>query len=333
MNYIVLLVFSLGVSAVDCAGLHSLQYDIELVSFYNHDVPQYSITAYIDGLKYGRYDSDTRRGQVLLPSMIIPSLSTHAKHLLMQIKFAQRQEAIEKHKMEFVMGFLNKTFGNRDFHVYQRRFACKLNEDGTIGGYEEIAYNGKEVMVQDKERVVYVPATQEALIMTQQWNQHYDYAKINKLYMENDCIQHMKMYLPYVSTDLERKVLPKVKISSLELDRGKKLHCWVYGFYPRDVEVKWIKNGRDEIYSEESAEILPNPDGTYQIRVSVEVTPEEGATYSCHVDHSSLEKILVFPFESKYRRMIHITIPITAVFFVALLALGMLTIRTRRNNG
>uniref|UniRef100_F6VTM7 Ig-like domain-containing protein n=1 Tax=Xenopus tropicalis TaxID=8364 RepID=F6VTM7_XENTR len=77
---------------------------------------------------------------------------------------------------------------------------------------------------------------------------------------------------------------------------GTKLHCRVYGFYPRDVEVKWIKNGRDEIHSEEAAQILPNPDGTYQIRVSVGVTPEGGATYSCHIDHSSLENPLVVPF-------------------------------------
>ncbi|OCT69281.1 hypothetical protein XELAEV_18040592mg [Xenopus laevis] len=110
---------------------------------------------------------------------------------------------------------------------------------------------------------------------------------------ENECIEHMKLYLALITTDLKKKVKPKVKISSSESGSGTKLHCWVYGFYPRDVEVKWIKNGRDEIYSEESAEILPNPDGTYQIRVSVEVTPEEGATYSCHVDHSSLENPLV----------------------------------------
>ncbi|XP_041429917.1 major histocompatibility complex class I-related gene protein-like [Xenopus laevis] len=110
-------------------------------------------------------------------------------------------------------------------------------------------------------------------------------------------------------------VKPKVKISSSESGSGTKLHCWVYGFYPRDVEVKWIKNGRDEIYSEESAEILPNPDGTYQIRVSVEVTPEEGATYSCHVDHSSLENPLV-TFE---RKISHMTYRIAAAVAVAIL--------------
>ncbi|OCT69256.1 hypothetical protein XELAEV_18040567mg [Xenopus laevis] len=290
MPYIVFLALSLGVFAV-CCGSHTLQYHLTLISAPNPGVPQYTITAYIDGVKYGKYDSDVHHTQVLTPL-----LSLLTEHLEMQTKHAQELEVIQKHKMKFLMGFLNKTRGNEAFHVYQRTFACELNEDSTINGYEEIAYNGKEVITFDKERVVYVPAMQEALVITQLWNKRYDHAKMNKMYMENECIQHMNLYLTYILTDLERKVLPKVKVLSSETAGGRILHCWVYGFYPRDVEVKWIKNGRDEIYSEESAEILPNPDGTYQIRVSVEVTPEEGATYSCHVDHSSLENPLVVPF-------------------------------------
>ncbi|KAE8588393.1 hypothetical protein XENTR_v10022504 [Xenopus tropicalis] len=331
MSYIVVLLFSLGVCVVHC-GRHTLQYDISLVSSYSHSVPHYTITAYIDGLQYGRYDSATRRGQVLIPSMVIPSRSTHLKHMLLQIEFAQKQEVAEKQKMESLMGFLNKTHGNGEFHVFQRKFACELHKDGTISGYDEIAFDGKELMTFDRERVVHVPVTQEALAMTQLWNRNYDYAKINKLYMENDCIENMKMYLLYVSTDLERKVLPKVKVSSSESDSGADLHCSVYGFYPRDVEVKWIKNGRDEIHSEEAAQILPNPDGTYQIRVSVGVTPEGGANYSCHIDHSSLENPMVVPFVSNRRSISQIKIPIMAAFFLIFLALGMLT-RMRRNKG
>ncbi|XP_041430642.1 H-2 class II histocompatibility antigen, A beta chain-like [Xenopus laevis] len=106
---------------------------------------------------------------------------------------------------------------------------------------------------------------------------------------------------------------PNVKISSSESDSSTTIHCHVHGFYPREVDVKWIKNGRDEIDSEEAPEILPNPDGTYQIRVSVEVTPEEGATYSCHVDHSSLNNEIVVDFKSKHRSAFYILISVTVL--------------------
>ncbi|XP_073494141.1 class II histocompatibility antigen, B-L beta chain-like [Phyllobates terribilis] len=71
-----------------------------------------------------------------------------------------------------------------------------------------------------------------------------------------------------------------------------KLHCQVYGFHPRAVDVKWMMNGEDEVPPFETTHVLPNPDGTYQIRVSAEVTPKEGNRYSCKVNHSSLEEPL-----------------------------------------
>uniref|UniRef100_A0A8C5QJX8 Ig-like domain-containing protein n=1 Tax=Leptobrachium leishanense TaxID=445787 RepID=A0A8C5QJX8_9ANUR len=87
-------------------------------------------------------------------------------------------------------------------------------------------------------------------------------------------------------------VRPEVKVSSRPSGSAMKLHCQVYGFYPRDVDVNWMKNGMDYIPSDEAKQILPNSDGTYQLRASVEVTPEDGASYSCHVDHSSLDEPL-----------------------------------------
>uniref|UniRef100_A0A8C5MTG8 Ig-like domain-containing protein n=1 Tax=Leptobrachium leishanense TaxID=445787 RepID=A0A8C5MTG8_9ANUR len=84
----------------------------------------------------------------------------------------------------------------------------------------------------------------------------------------------------------------EVKVCSRPSGSAMKLHCQVYGFHPRDVDVNWKKNGMD-IPSDEAKQVLPNSDGTYQLRASVEVTPEDGASYSCHVDHSSLDEPLL----------------------------------------
>ncbi|XP_041429501.1 major histocompatibility complex class I-related gene protein-like [Xenopus laevis] len=333
---LLLLLLSLGVCAVHCAGGHTLRFLITQILSPTPGLPIYTVYGYIDDFKCGKYNSDTRRVQALIPlneSLIAMPEDALTEHLETQTKFAQELEITERDKMEFIMGFLNKTYDNGGFPVYQRRFVCELNEDGTAGGYEEIAYNGKEIIALDKEKVVYVSVTQEALVMMDQWNKRFDDATDNKIYMENECIQQMKLYLHYLSAYMKRKVPPKVKVSSSESESGIKLHCWVYGFYPRDVEVKWIKNGRDEIYSEESAEILPNPDGTYQIRVSVEVTPEEGATYSCHVDHSSLENPLVVAFESSNRSMLYLLIGGTALLVLALFAQGIFIYKRRKSKG
>uniref|UniRef100_A0A803K181 Ig-like domain-containing protein n=1 Tax=Xenopus tropicalis TaxID=8364 RepID=A0A803K181_XENTR len=312
----VLLVLQFYLPAVYC-GSHTLHYHITVVSAPTPGVPQYSIIMYVDGVQYGRYNSDIRQAQ-----SFSPSLNHLSEHLEMQTKFAQTSEVWQRHKLNFLMGVFNKTKSNGNIHIYQRKCACELHDDGTIGGYQEIAFDGKDFLVFDKEKVVYVPVTHEAVMVSHLWNKRYDPTS-SKKYMETDCIQHMEMYLPYISTDLEKKVPPKVKVSSSESESGTKLHCRVYGFYPRDVEVKWIKNGRDEIHSEEAAQILPNPDGTYQIRVSVGVTPEGGATYSCHIDHSSLEKTLVVPFEYNNRSILYIIIPICAALLLLMIGLGL----------
>ncbi|CAJ0951321.1 unnamed protein product [Ranitomeya imitator] len=97
-----------------------------------------------------------------------------------------------------------------------------------------------------------------------------------------------------VTGRFDPEVRPQVKVSGQEKGDAMKLHCQVYGFYPRPVDVKWM-NGKDEVHSYETTRVLPNPDGTYQIRVSTEVTPKDGDSYSCYVDHSSLEEPLLDP--------------------------------------
>uniref|UniRef100_A0A6I8PKL5 Ig-like domain-containing protein n=1 Tax=Xenopus tropicalis TaxID=8364 RepID=A0A6I8PKL5_XENTR len=295
-------------------GSHTLQFYVTISSAAYPGLPQYSIIAYVDDVQYGRYNSDTRRCEPLIQSLMVFS-----EHLENQTKLAQQTEITQKAFMNLITDLLNKNYDIN--YVFQTKAACVLHEDGTVDVYKEVALDGKELIVFDKERQEFVPATQEAVLLAQLLNKQAN-AMEDKIFMENECTQHLTLYLPYIKNYLDKKV-PRVKLSSSESESGTKLHCRVYGFYPRDVEVKWIKNGRDEIHSEEAAQILPNPDGTYQIRVSVGVTPEEGATYSCHIDHSSLEKTLVVPFETETKNS-HITYILIAVGVIVLfLAFGL----------
>ncbi|ETE56932.1 Rano class II histocompatibility antigen, A beta chain, partial [Ophiophagus hannah] len=66
------------------------------------------------------------------------------------------------------------------------------------------------------------------------------------------------------------------------------LLCTAMGFYPLEIEVQWLKNGRWEegmAFSEE----LQNGDWTYQLQVMLETQPQRGDLYACQVGHTSLE--------------------------------------------
>ncbi|KAM4696189.1 major histocompatibility complex class I-related gene protein-like [Rhinophrynus dorsalis] len=290
-------------------------------------IPLYSSAAFVDGVQYGRYNSEIRRVEALykwLEELLDP------KHLERLTRLTRHHEHALSQQMRTIMGLLNQTEGNESVHVYQMKLACELHEDGSIGGYEEFAFDGMELIVFDKQRLVYVPASQQAHIIAQIFNRDTHDAERDKAYMEKDCVEQMKMYLSNVNVELMRKVHPQVKVTGHQSRHNNlitKLHCQVYGFYPRDVDVKWVKNGADDVYSEEAKQILPNPDGTYQIRVTMEVTPKEGDRYACHVDHSSLEEPLIVLWEPKENIFLYIRMAVIAVALALTALLGAFVYR------
>ncbi|XP_004918997.1 zinc-alpha-2-glycoprotein [Xenopus tropicalis] len=312
---LVFLIFSLGTSVV-YSGSHTLKLYITKLTAPYPGLPDYLHMAYVDDLRYARYNKEINRCEYW-----IPALGAKWEPMTMQKNYMHNFEISHHQKTKLLTDLYNKTSGKDAIHVYQTKSACEMHEDGTITAYQEVAFDGKELIAYDYQTGTFIPTTPEAQIVAQIWNKNY--AKIEKIFLEKFCTNRLSKYLNALASDLEKLVPPKVKVSSSESESGTKLHCRVYGFYPRDVEVKWIKNGRDEIHSEEAAQILPNPDGTYQIRVSVGVTPEGGATYSCHIDHSSLEKTLVVPFEYNNRSILYIIIPICAALLLLMIGLGL----------
>ncbi|KAI5609394.1 major histocompatibility complex class I UBA precursor, partial [Silurus asotus] len=73
--------------------------------------------------------------------------------------------------------------------------------------------------------------------------------------------------------------------------------CDATGFYPKALNISWQKDGEDVHEDVEFRETLPNQDGSFQKRSILKVSAEElqKHTYTCVIEHSSLEKDLVLP--------------------------------------
>uniref|UniRef100_A0A8D2IRL1 Ig-like domain-containing protein n=1 Tax=Varanus komodoensis TaxID=61221 RepID=A0A8D2IRL1_VARKO len=67
------------------------------------------------------------------------------------------------------------------------------------------------------------------------------------------------------------------------------LLCTAASFYPREIEVRWLKNGRRATEGVFYGEELHNGDWTYQTQVMLEDTPQRGDVYACQVEHASLQ--------------------------------------------
>ncbi|KAF4074687.1 hypothetical protein AMELA_G00242150 [Ameiurus melas] len=73
--------------------------------------------------------------------------------------------------------------------------------------------------------------------------------------------------------------------------------CHATGFFPKTVMITWQKDGEDVHEDVDLRETLPNQDGSFQKRSILTVSAEDlqKHTYTCVIQHSSLEKEIVLP--------------------------------------
>ncbi|KAF7235136.1 HLA class II histocompatibility antigen, DP beta 1 chain [Varanus komodoensis] len=97
-------------------------------------------------------------------------------------------------------------------------------------------------------------------------------------------------------------VQPAVTISPTKddpLSPRTLLLCTAASFYPREIEVRWLKNGRRATEGVFYGEELHNGDWTYQTQVMLEDTPQRRDVYACQVEHASLETPITVQWEPR----------------------------------
>lgn len=94
---------------------------------------------------------------------------------------------------------------------------------------------------------------------------------------------------------LPRRVEPEITIRpkvSSHMGQSALLTCHVTGFYPSEIEVTWLKNGAPVPSGAINTVLLSDGDWTYQVEELLQYHPVSGDTYTCRVEHISLEKFV-----------------------------------------
>lgn len=87
------------------------------------------------------------------------------------------------------------------------------------------------------------------------------------------------------------QVEPSVRLRSVEAAGSKHpgmLVCSAYDFYPKQIRVTWLRDGKEVTSDVTSTEELPNGNWLYQIHSHLEFTPTPGEKITCMVEHASL---------------------------------------------
>uniref|UniRef100_A0A670YV24 Ig-like domain-containing protein n=1 Tax=Pseudonaja textilis TaxID=8673 RepID=A0A670YV24_PSETE len=169
-------------------------------------------------------------------------------------------------------------------HTWQAILGCELREDGSKGGFLHYGYDGMDFISFDKETFRWVTAQPQAQKVKEKWEDDSGWSQRNKVYLET-CIEQLKSYLSYSKEALQR--------IGKDSDKVEVLICQAFGFYPKGIQAIWRRGEEDCKYGTLLRNVAPNSDGTYYVRLIIEIDPKERDLFNCHIKHGSLQEPLV----------------------------------------
>ncbi|KAI4872403.1 hypothetical protein NFI96_026934 [Prochilodus magdalenae] len=184
-------------------------------------------------------------------------------------------------------------------HAEQRLECCELRSDNKPGGMKLIdAFNGLSGFELDFN------INQHSVHTDIKWPIVFDSVKLEyhrnlyAYFLQPLCIGTLERYLKEGRNHILRKVKPRVRLlMKPHADSGGAcVSCLATGFYPRHINLTLLRNGQplsENLVS--GGELLPNGDGTYQMRQSLEISAEElqqTHNYTCTATHLSLDNKL-----------------------------------------
>ncbi|XP_067235323.1 hereditary hemochromatosis protein homolog isoform X1 [Chanodichthys erythropterus] len=135
------------------------------------------------------------------------------------------------------------------------------------------------------------------------------------------CIETLQSYLKKRGTQVKRKVKPRVRlIQKANSDSGgSHVSCLATGFYPRHINLTLFRDGQPVSDHEiTGGDLLPNGDGTYQMRKSLEISADKHK-YTCSATHLSLDNKLDVTLEYDHGEPFKSVIPSVLMVLLALM--------------
>ncbi|XP_069055107.1 BOLA class I histocompatibility antigen, alpha chain BL3-7-like isoform X2 [Lepisosteus oculatus] len=245
--------------------------------------PEFTAVGLVDGQEFIRYDSDIKRAE---PKTEWIERNVGKDYWDRQTQIAVGTQPVFKAAVVDLPQRFNQSAG---VHVVQTMYGCELDDDGTTRGFLQFGYDGADYISLDTKTLTWTAANQRGMTTKLKWDSERAWTQQTKAYLENTCIEWLKKYVEYGRETLLRTERPQVSVySRVSGSQGPEVTCLATGFFPKDIVVHLQRDGQDLQEDVHSGEVLPNGDGSFQVRKSLRVRAGEEDKYSCRVDHKSL---------------------------------------------
>ncbi|KAK2898770.1 hypothetical protein Q8A67_010188 [Cirrhinus molitorella] len=230
-------------------------------------------------------------------------------------------------------------------HVYQKHVGCELLDNDQPGLFLSLdAFNG-----QNTEEFTF-DVVKRTMQINLPWMRIKGMGQIEWLHVKflyehvyhPVCLKTLRTFLEKEKNTVMRKLKPKVRLFRKPLtdSQGLQISCLATGFYPRHINLTLFRDGQpvddDQITG---GEILPNGDGTYQMRKSLVISSEElreGHKYNCTIKHLNLDNKLDIAFDEDLEKAdfgssaLSIIISVLVLMCMAVLSISALIIWRKR---
>ncbi|XP_053719152.1 hereditary hemochromatosis protein homolog [Synchiropus splendidus] len=238
-----------------------------------------------------------------------------------------------RNQLVYTKNRLNLTQGT----VVQQRIAgCEIQD-----GRPTIAMSCDSYNLQDSDSLIY-NMTHFTFTARDGWESRWDAARwpvvqtlIHHFYLPT-CVMILKQLLDQKKNLVTRRVRPRFRVFSRQVNGGALLTCLATDFYPRHINLTLLRDGcqveEDQLTS---GPVLPNANGLYQARKTLALTEQElqqKHTYTCTATHPSLDNRLQVSWraESYQSHRAHLVSPLVLVAVVLLLILVVVLVKCRR---
>nr|ABN14357.1 MHC class I antigen [Gasterosteus aculeatus] len=253
--------------------------------------PEFVAVGRLDEVEVVHYDGNTRRAEPRQDWMI-KVIDDDPQYWKSRTELAMDTQQAFKGYIEIAKQSFNQTGG---VHIYQRMAGCEWdNETNEVKGYIQDGYNGEDFISFDLQTDRWIAAKQQAVRIQQMLDHNRAFKAQNKNFLTHVCPEGLKKFLSYGRSSLMRTERPSVSL--LQKTPSSPVSCHATGFYPDRADLFWRKDGEELHEDVDLGEILPNHDGTFQMRVDLKlssVPAKDWRRYDCVFQLSGVDEDIV----------------------------------------